>query len=61
MYRWTASLGFRYGLSPDGVAAAALAALARPAQGAAIARDEVDAHAHLLRARYAVVVAGAGA
>lgn len=61
VYRWTASLGFRYGLSPEGVATAALEALARPAQGAAIARDEVDAHVDLLRARYEVTVGDPGA
>lgn len=54
VYRWSASLGFTYGLGAKGVAAAALNALARTAQGATIARDEVDAHGDLLRARYAM-------
>lgn len=54
VYRWSASLGFTYGLGAEGVAAAALNALARTAQGATIARDEVDAHGALLRARYAM-------
>lgn len=61
VYRWTASLGFSHGASPQAVADAALAALARSAQGAVIARDEVDAHAALLRARYAVAQPSAGA
>lgn len=58
VYRWTTALGLSYGAGPAAVAEAALAALARTAQGAAIARDEVDAHGRLLRAGYAVRGAG---
>ncbi|GMV07412.1 MAG: hypothetical protein AMXMBFR53_36870 [Gemmatimonadota bacterium] len=54
VYRWSAALGFAYGQGPHAVGEAALAALARTAQGAVIARDEVDAHADLLEARYPV-------
>ena len=54
VYRWTSALGFTYGAGPAAVAQAALAALARTAQGAVIARDEVDAHAELFRTRYPV-------
>lgn len=52
VYRWSTALGLSYGARPAAVAEAALAALARTAQGAVIARDEVDAHAWLIRARW---------
>lgn len=51
-YRWSAALGFSYGLSPQQVAGAALAALARPQQGAELARADLARHADLLEARY---------
>jgi hypothetical protein len=52
VYRWTAALGFSYGATPAAVAQAALGALARTAQGAAIARDEIEALADLFETRY---------
>ena len=57
--RWAAALGFASGMGTDEVAAAALEALARTGQNAAIAREELAAHADLLEARYAVDLAPA--
>lgn len=54
VYQWTVAFGFRYGLGAEQVGAAALAALSNPAQGANLARAEIDAHADLLTARYPV-------
>jgi hypothetical protein len=54
--QWAAALGLAYGATPTQVAAAALAALASPGQGADIARREVSAHGELLRARYDIRV-----
>jgi hypothetical protein len=52
--RWAAALGFAAGMEVEEVAAASLEALARPGQGAAIARQELEAREELLRARYPV-------
>lgn len=52
VYRWTAALGFRFGLAPEQVKAAALEALARSGQNAVITRGEIDEHADLFRSRY---------
>ena len=52
VYRWSAALGFRYGLRPQQVGESALDALARPAQGADLARADLLRHADLLSARY---------
>ena len=60
VYRWTTALGFRSGAGPEAVANAALAALADPAQGAGIVRDELDQRAPLLEARYEMVLAPEG-
>jgi hypothetical protein len=60
VYRWSTSLGFRVGLPTSGVHAAALAALAETGQGAAIARQDLDERAPLLRARYPFDVFPAG-
>lgn len=54
VYRWTATFGFRYGLSTEQVAAAALAAQSSPAQGAMLARDELTAYTDLFAARYPI-------
>ena len=51
-YQWQASLGLRYGLSPQEVGAAALDALARPGQGADLTRSALATHRRTLRARY---------
>ena len=51
---WTTALGFTYGLSPEEVGRAALAALARPGQLADIARSELAGYSELLGARYPV-------
>ena len=58
---WSEALGFPRGLTPEGVAAAALAALGLPAQNAVIARNELQLpqHAALTRMRYATFVAPA--
>lgn len=42
MYRWSATLGFRYGMSPAQVKAAAMAALSDPGQGVELTRREVS-------------------
>jgi hypothetical protein len=60
VYRWSTSLGFRVGMPTSGVHAAALAALAETGQGAAIARQDLDERAPLLRARYPLEVSPAG-
>ena len=52
---WSAALGLAYGLGPEQVADAALAALARTGQGADLARRALGEHADLVRARYEVV------
>lgn len=54
VYQWSAALGFRYGLGPEQVGQAALAALARPQQGAELARADLVRHADLLEARYEI-------
>lgn len=51
-YQWSAALGFRYGLSPREVGAAALAALASPGQSADLARAELSRRGALMEARY---------
>lgn len=55
--RWATALGFRAGMSVEQVAEASLDALARSAQGAVIARQELAERADLLSARYEIVVA----
>ncbi len=52
--QWAPALGFTRGLTPGQVAEASLAALARPGQGADLARRELMAHADLFRARYPI-------
>jgi len=59
VYQWSVALGFEYGLGPQQVGAAALAALARPGQGANLARTALGEERSLLRARYPTA-AGAG-
>jgi hypothetical protein len=51
---WSTPFGFRYGLSPEEVSEAALAALASPAQNTDIARRELSTHLDMLLARYPV-------
>jgi hypothetical protein len=60
VYRWSTSLGFRAGMPTSGVKTAALAALAATGQGAAIAREDLDARAPLLRAHHPLGVSPAG-
>lgn len=48
MYRWGATLGFRYGMSAAQVKAAALAALSDPGQGVELTRREVSTHAEAI-------------
>lgn len=60
MYRWSATLGFQFGLAPAQVATAALSALSNPSQGANIVRGELIAHAELLEARYPITKAPGG-
>ncbi len=58
VYQWALSFGFTFGLSPTQVATAALEALASPAQGAQLARADLDRHADLMEARYPMVFSG---
>jgi hypothetical protein len=51
-YRWTATLGFRYGLTPAQVAEAAFRALGESGQNAEIVRSEIRANGRLFEARY---------
>ena len=60
VYQWTATLGFRYGASPDQVGQAALEALARAGQGADLARADIDRRANLFEARYPIRIGSAG-
>ncbi len=57
VYRWSASLGFRYGMTPAAVAEAAFAALSDPSQGTRLVIEEISEHRHLLDARYDIQVA----
>lgn len=57
VYRWTTAFGFRYGLTPEQVAAAASRALSSPDQNARIARTELAAHRDLFELRFDIVVA----
>lgn len=52
VYRWTATFGFRYGVTQEQVGQAALAALAQSGQNAGIARSELQGHARLFERRY---------
>lgn len=54
VYRWSASLGFRYGMTPAAVGETALAALADPSQGTGLVRDELAGHHELFEARYEI-------
>ena len=54
VYRWSATLGFRHGMSTDAVAAAAFAALSDPGQGVELVRREVSESERLLTARYVI-------
>lgn len=60
VHRWSATFGFRPGMSPAQVGEAALGALSNPAQGANLARGEIDAAAQLLTAPYEVRHGGEG-
>ena len=57
VYRWSASLGFRYGMTPATVAETAFAALSDPSQGTRLVIEEISEHRHLLDARYDIQVA----
>lgn len=52
VYQWTITFDFRYGLTPEQVGQAALAALAESGQNADIARRELRDHARLFERRY---------
>ncbi|MDH3207816.1 MAG: peptidyl-prolyl cis-trans isomerase [Gemmatimonadota bacterium] len=52
VYRWSATLAFRNGMSPAEVAQAAMVALSDPSQGTGLVRDEISQHRELLDARY---------
>ena len=56
---WAVALGFREGMTPDAVAAQALAALGSTDQAARIAREEILEVGATLRAAYAVEIPGA--
>lgn len=59
-YRWSSTLGLRYGMSATEIATAALAALANSAQNAHITRTELAEYADVLRARYPITSATTG-
>lgn len=52
VYQWTITFDFRYGLTPEQVGQAALAALAESGQNADIARRELRDHARLFERVY---------
>jgi len=52
--QWSATLGFRQGMTHAEVAAAALTALSDPSQGANLARSDLAEHRKLLAAEYAI-------
>lgn len=52
VYQWTITFDFRYGLTPEQVGQAALAALAESGQNADIARGELRDHARLFERLY---------
>jgi hypothetical protein len=54
VYRWSATLGFRFGASPEQVAQAALAALAASGQGPTLVRAELSDYEVLLDQAYPV-------
>ena len=54
VYRWSATLGFRFGASPEQVAQAALAALAAAGQGPTLVRAELRDYEDLLLEAYPV-------
>ena len=60
VHRWSAALGFQYGTRPQQVGESALEALARPAQGADLARADLVRHGDLLSARYDIRTPSAG-
>lgn len=53
-YRLSATFGFRYGSTPEQVAAAALAALSNPAQNANLSRVELSTYRELIDERYTI-------
>lgn len=59
-YRWAATFGFRYGMSPETVAQTAAAALSDPSQGTGLVREELSEHRRLLDARYDIRIGGDG-
>lgn len=60
IYQWSATFQFRYGVTTPEVAAAALAALASPGQGANLARAELTQHGTMFGARYDIVWGSGG-
>ncbi|MEX0836808.1 MAG: peptidylprolyl isomerase [Gemmatimonadota bacterium] len=54
VYQWTITFDFRFGLTPEQVGQAALAALAESGQNADIARRELRDHARLFERRYEI-------
>ena len=60
IYRWSATFGFRYGMTPEQVGATAMAALSDPGQGVGLARDELARHADLFEARYDIRIGADG-
>ena len=56
VYQWSATLDFRFGSSHAQVAAAALAALSNPAQGANLARADLSLYTSMFSARYSMMI-----
>lgn len=59
MYRWGATLGFRYGMTRAQVKATALAALSDPGQGVELTRREVATHADAIERLHPIVTSDA--
>jgi len=57
-YRWESTLGFTYRSTPEQVAAAAMAALSNPSQGADLVRRDIAVHAEMIEARYPIGLPG---
>lgn len=58
VYRWSATLGFRYGMTSEAVATTAFAALSDPGQGVDLVRREVTGHERLIAERYEITFGG---
>lgn len=56
VYRWSVTLGFRYGTAPATVAETARTALSDPSQVTGLVRSEISDHRRLLDARFGIQI-----